>query len=84
MAAGKPVVATQSEGTVELLGLGALQQTVSVGDWSGLRERVVEVGRHRALMDRLGKQNQERAEQFSLDHMAERYQRLFDSLGTKS
>jgi glycosyltransferase involved in cell wall biosynthesis len=80
MAAGKPVVATQSEGTVELLGLGALKQTVAVGDWTGLRRRIVEVGQDAALAAELGRQNQERAEQFSLDRVAERYQRLYDGL----
>lgn len=80
MAAGKAVVATQSEGTVELLGLGALKQTVSVGDWSGLRERIVEIARDRACLDSLGRQNRERAEQFSLARVADRYQRLYDSL----
>jgi glycosyltransferase involved in cell wall biosynthesis len=80
MAAGKPVVATQSEGTVELLGLGALQQTVPVGDWAGLARRIVEVALDLKLAAQLGRQNQERAEQFSLDRVAERYQRLYDSL----
>lgn len=80
MAAGKAVVATQSEGTVELLGLAALQQTVSVGDWGGLRERIVEIARDHTILTSLGKQNQKRAEQFSLGRVAERYQRLYDSL----
>ena len=80
MAAGKPVVATQSEGTVELLGLGALEQTVQVGDWQGLAKRTVALAHDPALRLALGRQNQERAAQFSLDRVAERYQRLYDSL----
>ena len=39
MAAGKPVIAMQAEGIVELLGLGALEQTAPVGDWHSLSSR---------------------------------------------
>lgn len=84
MAAGKPVVATQSEGTVELLGLGALEQTVAVGDWPGLSNRIVEIAKDDQLAARLAKQNQARAEQFSLDRVAERYQRLYLALLEKN
>jgi glycosyltransferase involved in cell wall biosynthesis len=82
MAAGKPVAATQSEGTVELLGLGALQQTVPVGDWAGLRKRITELAYDPARAAELGRQNQERAEQFSLERVADRYQRLYESLSS--
>jgi glycosyltransferase involved in cell wall biosynthesis len=80
MAAGKPVAATQSEGTVELLGLGALQQTVSVGDWAGLRCLIVALARNQKLAAELGRQNQDRAEQFSLARVAERYERVYAGL----
>jgi len=80
MAAGKPVIATQAEGTVELLGLAALQQTVSVGDWAGLRSLVVRIARNSSLAQSVGQRNQERAQQFSLEFLAERYQRLYESL----
>jgi glycosyltransferase involved in cell wall biosynthesis len=80
MAAGKPVIATQSEGTVELLGLGALEQTVALGDWAGLRATIIELARDPALSANMGLRNQRRAEQFSLDFMADRYQRLYESL----
>ncbi len=80
MATGKPVVATQSEGTVELLGLGALEQSVSIGDWPGLRSRIVEIAQSHSLAKRLARQNQERAAQFSLERVADRYQKLYWSL----
>jgi glycosyltransferase involved in cell wall biosynthesis len=80
MAAGKPVIATQAEGTVELLGLAALEQTAPVGDWAGLRTRLISVATDATLANDLGRQNQGRAQQFSLDFMAARYQRLYESL----
>jgi glycosyltransferase involved in cell wall biosynthesis len=80
MAAGKPVVATQAEGTVELLGLGALDQTALMGDWPGLRGRLLCILRNPPLAKKLGEQNQSRSEQFSLESMVTRYQRLYKSL----
>jgi glycosyltransferase involved in cell wall biosynthesis len=80
MAAGKPVVATQSEGTVELLGLGALDQTVPVGAWEALRSRIAQLAKDKALITDLGERNRARAQQFSLQSVAERFQRLYDSL----
>jgi glycosyltransferase involved in cell wall biosynthesis len=80
MAAGKPVVATQAQGTVELLGLGALEQTALVGDWTSLRGRLVHILRNPLLAQQLGEQNQSRAEQFSLAAMVNRYERVYASL----
>lgn len=77
MAAGKPVVATQAEGTVELLGLAAIDQTAAVGDWKGLRERLIEIGQNSTLAADLGQRNRNRATQFSLDVMVQRYERLY-------
>jgi glycosyltransferase involved in cell wall biosynthesis len=77
MAAGKPVVATQAEGTVELLGIGALEQTVAVGDWQGFRERIIEMGQNPAIVAELGQRNLSRAEQFSVSTMVQRYERLY-------
>jgi glycosyltransferase involved in cell wall biosynthesis len=84
MAAGKPVIATQSEGTVELLGLGAIDQTVPVGDWPNFRNRLIEIAKDRALANDLGHRNQRRAQQFSLEFVADRYQRLYDSICRRS
>jgi len=81
MAAGKAVIATQAEGTVELLGLGALEQTVPVGDWQALRSRLIAVVKDKALAEDLGRRNQGRAQQFSLEIVKERYERLYGSLG---
>lgn len=80
MAAGKPVVATQAEGTVELLGLGTVEQTAPVGDWRGFRTRLLRVVKDSSLAAELGRQNRGRAQQFSLEFLAVRYQRLYDSL----
>jgi glycosyltransferase involved in cell wall biosynthesis len=78
MAAGKPVIATQAEGTVELLGLAAVEQTAPVGDWNGFRSRLVQIAGDDALA--IARRNQERAQQFSLDFMVARYDRLYESL----
>ena len=80
MAAGKPVVAMQAEGIVELLGLAALDQTVQQGDWSGFRSKLIAITNDQSLARELGQRNQERATQFSLESLLERYQRLFESL----
>ena len=80
MAAGKPVVATQAEGTVELLGLAALDQTAPVDDWAGLRSRITGIGQDQQLAEDLGRRNRERAQQFSLEIVKERYERLYASL----
>jgi glycosyltransferase involved in cell wall biosynthesis len=80
MAAGKPVVATQAEGTVELLGIAALEQTAAVGDWDSFRRRLIEIGRNSQLAAELGGKNQARAGQFSISAMVLRYERLFESI----
>jgi glycosyltransferase involved in cell wall biosynthesis len=81
MAAGKPVVATQAEGTVELLGIGSQEQTSAVGDWVGFRQRLIEIGRNAQLAAELGQKNKARAAQFSIAAMVQRYERLFESIG---
>src|SRR5262245_43118061 len=80
MAAGKPIVAMQAEGIVELLGLAALDQTVEREDWRGFRSRTVAIANDRDFAAELGRRNQERAIQFSLEAMVERYQRLYESM----
>jgi len=80
MAAGKPVVATQAEGTVELLGLGAMEQTVAVEDWQNLRRLIVAVAKNQELAKELGVRNRARAQQFSIEFVIDRYQRLYESL----
>jgi len=80
MAAGKPVIATQAEGTVELLGLAALEQTTPVGELRQFRTRLTATIKDESLSHDLGRRNQERAEQFSLEAVVSRYQRLYESL----
>jgi glycosyltransferase involved in cell wall biosynthesis len=79
MAAGKPVVATQAEGTVELLGIAAIEQTAAVGNWRGLRERLLEIAQNPQLSADLGQRNRSRAAQFSIHAMVQRYERLYDA-----
>src|SRR4029078_7047098 len=71
MAAGKPVVATQAEGTVELLGIAAIDQTAAVGNWRGLRERLLEIAQNPQLSADLGQRNRSRAAQFSIQAMVQ-------------
>jgi glycosyltransferase involved in cell wall biosynthesis len=80
MAMGKPVVATQAEGTVELLGIASQEQTAAVGDWAGFRQRLIEIGRNPQLAAELSEKNRARAAQFSIDAMVLRYERLFESI----
>lgn len=80
MAAGKPVIATQAEGTVELLGLGAMEQTVPIDDWQNLRKLLITIAKNHARAKELGERNRVRAQQFSVDFMINRYQRLYESL----
>jgi glycosyltransferase involved in cell wall biosynthesis len=80
MAAGKPIIAMQAEGVVELLGLAALDQSAPLGDWRSLRTRLVEVAKDDARAADLARRNEGRAQQFSIDFMIERYTRLYESL----
>jgi glycosyltransferase involved in cell wall biosynthesis len=80
MAAGKPVVATQAEGIVELLGIASQEQTAAPGDWAGLRQLLIEIGRNSQNAAELGQKNRARAAQFSIAVMVQRYERLFRSV----
>ena len=80
MASGKPVIAMQAEGVVELLGLAALDQSAPRGDWRSFRARLIEVAKDDALAADLARRNEGRAQQFSIDFMIERYSRLYESL----
>ena len=81
MAAAKPVVATQAEGVLELLGDGAAQQSCLAGDAAGFAERIICLAQNRALAGELGTQNQRRAAaEFSLAAMVSRYEGLYESL----
>ena len=81
MAAGKPVVATQAEGVLELLGDGAAQQSCPAGDAAGFAQRILRLAQDRTLAAELGAQNQRRAAaEFSLASMISRYESLYESL----
>jgi starch synthase (maltosyl-transferring) len=80
MAAGKPVIAMQAEGVVELLGLAALDQSAPLGDWQAFRARLISLAKDDVLAIDLARRNEGRAQQFSIDFMIERYSRLYESL----
>ncbi len=81
MASGKPVVATNVEGVVELLGPAAEAQTVAAGDSKSFADKVVAILDDAHLATRLGDQNRLRAQQqFSLESMAAAYRDLYLSL----
>jgi glycosyltransferase involved in cell wall biosynthesis len=77
LAAGKPVVATQAEGVLELLGEGAARQSCPAGDATGFAERIVRVANDPSLAAELGTRNQRRAAEFSLQGMISRYEALY-------
>ena len=81
MAAGKPVVSTQAEGVLELLGPGATVQSCSADDPAGFADRIIRLAQDRTLAAELGAQNQRRAAtEFSLAAMISLYENLYESL----
>jgi glycosyltransferase involved in cell wall biosynthesis len=81
MAAGKPIVATSVEGVVEALGPLAADQVVPPLDSQAFADKVVATLADSALLRRLGLENRERAQtNFSLDAVADAYERLYESL----
>ena len=50
-----------------------------MGDWRGLRERLIEIAQNPKLSADLGQRNRARAAQFSLQAMVQRYERLYDA-----
>lgn len=80
MAAGKPVVATATEGVVELLGEGAAAQSVPAGDYDSFAQRIVELAADDAGRRRLGAANQLRARSFSWESMVAAYEQLFEQV----
>jgi len=82
MASGKPVVATCSEGVVELLGDGptreGIPQVVAANDKAGFVAAVTAIA---ALARKLGEANRQRVEQsFTIDQAVAAYCRLYESL----
>jgi glycosyltransferase involved in cell wall biosynthesis len=79
MAAGKPVVATQAEGVLELLGEAAALQSCPTGDAMGFAERIVRVANDTSLAAELGARNRRQAAEFSLKEMISSYEALYVS-----
>lgn len=80
MAAGLPVVATDTHGVRELLGPDSDAQTVQFGHSEALIERLVAFGLDDALSGRIGSANRVRAaSHFSLEAMVASYQSLYES-----
>jgi glycosyltransferase involved in cell wall biosynthesis len=81
MASKIPVVSTRAEGVMELLGDGASQQTVEMGDDEDFVQKLAFLLNNPAEAAEIGKQNRERVvECFSMDRMIQSYQRLYASL----
>jgi glycosyltransferase involved in cell wall biosynthesis len=81
MATGLPVLATNVEGVVELLGDGAEKQTVTYGNSQLLVERLVAIMSNPGLAAQLANENRIRAaNEFTLARMVARYETLWESL----
>lgn len=81
MAVGLPVVATQAEGVLEVLGPLAEAQSAPAGDRAAFLQAVERILSDASLAGQLGAANQARiASQFDLDAMVRRYEALYRSL----
>jgi len=81
MAGGLPVLATNVEGVVELLGKKADQQTVAYGDSQLLTDKLVAIMSSPGLASQLADENRIRAaNDFTLGRMVTSYQTLWESL----
>lgn len=83
MASRMPVVATDVEGVVELLGPDASLQTVHYGDTEAFVAKVVSLMRDELLATAMGEKNRRRAEEnFTISTMVSAYEDLWESLVT--
>ena len=80
MATGLPVLSTDVEGVVELLGDGAPKQTVTYGDSRLLVEKLAAIMSNPGLATQLGNENRLRAADFTLARMVASYETLWESL----
>ena len=79
MACERPVVCTQAEGVMEVLGPLSVEQSVPVGDIQGFTQKVLNILKQPSLAAELGKNNRQRvATHFSLKGMVQRYEALFE------
>ncbi len=82
MAAQRPVVATRSEGVVELLGDDADAQLVTFGEAQDFIKKALTFLCDQRAAQIWGQRNRQRVEQrFSLATMVGRYERLFEEIG---
>ncbi len=78
MSFGLPVISTQAEGVLELLGDAAAEQTVAVGDWDAWSRKVVEVAANGVLHQKLSRVNLDRCIQyFDLNEKMQQYEMLY-------
>jgi glycosyltransferase involved in cell wall biosynthesis len=81
MAAKKPVFASRAEGVVELLGEAATEQTAPIDPLDEFTQRLEALLSNPQLMKDLATRNHERViQQFSIDFVAARYDRLYAGL----
>ena len=81
MASHLPIVATQAEGILELLGETAAESTCPADDAAGFAQRMIRLVQDRGLARRLAEQNHERvAARFSLAAMIRSNESLYESL----
>jgi starch synthase (maltosyl-transferring) len=80
MAAGSPVVASQTHGVLQLLGPNSDEQMCPPGDARELAHKLIAILRDQELRCRLGKANQQRvAREFALASMIRRYEELYSA-----
>jgi glycosyltransferase involved in cell wall biosynthesis len=81
MAAGKPIVATRTEGVAELMGDLAAEQAIDLADLARMPESVGRIVANPKLASELGQRNHSRAAaEFDLQSMIRRYEDLYESL----
>jgi glycosyltransferase involved in cell wall biosynthesis len=78
MSFGLPIISTQAEGVLELLGDAAAEQTVAVGDWDAWSQKVIDVAANIVLHQKLSKVNLDRCVQyFDLNEKMQQYEMLY-------
>lgn len=82
MAAGLPVVVTDTPGMAELVDDGGNGLTFAWGDIATLERHLRRLASDRELIREMGWASRERAERFSWDRIANQYSHLFDMLQT--
>ena len=81
MACARPVLATEAEGTRELLGPHGDAQLVAYGNTEALAEKLVAIISDLDFAASLGQKNRNRAaEEFSMQRMVRAYEELWDGL----